>query len=212
MVLAFSEKGKGRTHTHTHTLPVLLCVPLCFPPHPFHHSRTRRSRPRSPQVEKVQRRLSSYHAECDAITSFYGPLVKARPGSGENLEKKPLHHSQLVGLFESSIDHQTVVRPLRNQQIRHGRDNSEGSRKPSGNQALGVLGWGIPSREAPKEATLYPTHPRRRSRWGAPRPRRSQPTLCPCRSPEKGEVPLRGVGTLRYLFHRMHLCNGSLMV
>ena len=27
----------------------------------------------------------------------------------------------------------------------------------------------------------------------------------------KGEVRLRGVGTLRYLFHPMHLCSGSLM-
>ena len=29
---------------------------------------------------------------------------------------------------------------------------------------------------------------------------------------EKGEVPLRGVGTRRYSFHRAHLCSGSLMV
>ena len=34
----------------------------------------------------------------------------------------------------------------------------------------------------------------------------------PGRWSEKGEVLLRGVGTLRYLFHQVHLCNVSLMV
>ena len=36
------------------------------------------------------------------------------------------------------------------------------------------------------------------------------PDPFPCA--EKGEVLPKGVGTLQYLFHQMHLCSGSLMV